>query len=112
MRRMRSTEGMVRAARVSFTLGAALAVLLCTSVAGAQRAPGGLTDDQVREQIIKDSIGSYNATGHPCACPYQVDRAGHSCGRRSAYSRPGGAAPLCYPQDVTAGMVTDWRRAH
>ncbi|MDR3405094.1 MAG: hypothetical protein P4L99_21530 [Chthoniobacter sp.] len=109
---MLSTDGLVRAARAGLTLGAALAVLLCASVAGAQRAPSSLTDGQVREQIIKDSIASYNATGHPCACPYQVDRAGHSCGRRSAYSRPGGAAPLCYPQDVTAGMVADWKKAH
>lgn len=68
------------------------------------------TDEQIRQAIIQQSIGAYNATGHPCACPYQTDRAGHSCGRRSAYSRPGGAAPLCYPQDVTDGMVANWRQ--
>ena len=31
---------------------------------------------------------------------------------RSAYSRPGGAAPLCYPADVTGGEGLDWRKAH
>jgi hypothetical protein len=70
------------------------------------------SDDQVKQVIIRQSVAAYNATGHPCACPYQTDRAGHSCGRRSAYSRPGGAATLCYPQDVTPGMVSDWRRTH
>src|SRR6266581_9800454 len=43
-------------------------------------------------------------------CPYSVDRAGRSCGRRSAYSRPGGASPLCYEKDVTQKMVDDYRK--
>lgn len=89
----------------------ALALLAFPLNASAQRA-GVLTDAQVRGKIIQQSVAQYNGTGHPCACPYQTDRAGHSCGHRSAYSRPGGAAPLCYPQDVTDGMVADWRRAH
>jgi hypothetical protein len=70
------------------------------------------SDAEIRQAIIQQSIAAYNATGHPCACPYQTDRAGHSCGRRSAYSRPGGASPLCYPDDVTDSMMADWRRAH
>jgi Bacterial SH3 domain len=41
----------------------------------------------------------------PCACPYDTDRAGRSCGRRSAFSRPGGYEPLCYPADVTPAMI-------
>jgi outer membrane biosynthesis protein TonB len=31
-----------------------------------------------------------------CECPYDTDNRGRSCGRRSAYSRPGGTAPACY----------------
>lgn len=31
-----------------------------------------------------------------CQCPYDTDKRGRSCGARSAYSRPGGAAPACY----------------
>lgn len=31
-----------------------------------------------------------------CECPYDTDKRGRSCGRRSAYSRPGGASPICY----------------
>jgi hypothetical protein len=72
----------------------------------------GLTDTQIRQQIIQQSVSAYLATGHPCACPYNSARNGSSCGGRSAYSRPGGAAPLCYPSDVTDGMVADWKRQH
>ena len=71
-----------------------------------------LTDVQVRDAIIKGSVAAYLATGHPCACPYNLARNGSSCGGRSAYSRPGGASPLCYPQDVSDGMVAAWRREH
>ena len=89
-----------------------LAIIVLTLATPAFALQPSLSDDEVRQAIIQKSIAAYNATGHPCACPYQTDRAGHSCGGRSAYSRPGGAAPLCYPADVTAGMIADWRRAH
>jgi hypothetical protein len=67
------------------------------------------TDDEIKAELIKESIAAYPGT---CACPYNVDRAGHRCGRRSAYSRPGGYAPLCYPNDVTKEMVEDYRKKH
>lgn len=90
-------------------LGAAALVTLLVSPALA-RSP--LTDDQIRGQLIQESGSAYHATGHPCACPYDSARNGSACGTRSAYSRPGGAEPLCYPKDVTDGMVTDWRARH
>lgn len=34
-----------------------------------------------------------------CDCPYDFDRRGRSCGKRSAYSRPGGRSPICYVRD-------------
>lgn len=85
-------------------------VLLCGAPVALARP--ALTDAQVKEIIIKQSVSDYLSTGHPCACPYNVARNGSSCGRRSAYSRPGGAAPLCYSRDVTPGMIADWRAAH
>jgi hypothetical protein len=88
-----------------------LAAVLVLVGAGAL-AREALTDTQVREAIIKESVAAYLATGHPCACPYNLARNGSSCGGRSAYSRPGGAEPLCYPRDVSDGMVADWRRSH
>ena len=88
---------------------AAFAAALLTFPAVA-RPP--ISDAQARQAIIQQSIADYKATGHPCACPYDTARNGSSCGRRSAYTRPGGAAPLFYPKDVTAGMVLDWRATH
>jgi hypothetical protein len=64
------------------------------------------TDSQIKREIIELSVASYSGS---CPCPYNRDRAGRSCGKRSAYSRPGGAAPLCYEGDVTAAMVAAYR---
>lgn len=65
------------------------------------------TDAAIKQEVIKQSIGKYSGS---CPCPYNADRAGRSCGARSAYSRPGGAAPLCYETDVTQKMVEDYRK--
>ncbi|PWC54216.1 hypothetical protein TSH7_31540 [Azospirillum sp. TSH7] len=67
------------------------------------------TDDEVRQRIIAESIASYPGN---CACPYSTMRNGHRCGGRSAYSKPGGRAPICYSDEVTEAMVAQWRRAH
>jgi hypothetical protein len=32
-----------------------------------------------------------------------------ACGSRSAYSRPGGRALLCYPSDVSEAMIKNYR---
>jgi len=64
------------------------------------------TDAEIKQAIIKQSISSYRGN---CPCPYNTDKAGRSCGKRSAYSRPGGASPLCYDKDVTPKMVADYR---
>jgi hypothetical protein len=67
------------------------------------------TDDEIKQELIRESIAAYPGT---CPCPYNVDRAGHRCGRRSAYSRPGGYAPLCYSADITKEMLEKYRREH
>jgi hypothetical protein len=74
-----------------------------------QTAARQMSDAQVRRAIVSDSIDSYPG---PCACPYNVMRNRRACGRRSAYSRPGGYSPVCYPRDVTEAMVKDYRRTH
>lgn len=68
-----------------------------------------LSDDQIKKAIIKDSIDQYPGN---CPCPYNIARNGSSCGRRSAYSRGGGYAPICYPSDVTKEMIKEWRETH
>jgi hypothetical protein len=65
------------------------------------------TDAEIKQAIINESIASYRGN---CPCPYNTDRAGRRCGARSAYSRPGGASPICYEKDVTQKMVEDYRK--
>jgi len=68
-----------------------------------------LSEGQVRKAIIEESIASYPGT---CPCPYNVARNGSRCGGRSAYSRRGGYAPICYDRDVTADMIAAYNREH
>jgi hypothetical protein len=60
--------------------------------------------------IVRESRAEYYATGHPCACPDDHTRNGRSCGNMSAYIRPSGAHPLCYPSDVTPVMLETYRQ--
>ena len=69
-----------------------------------------LTAAAIAAIIVQASRDQYHATGRPCACPDDTARNGSACGGRSAYSRPGGAAPLCYPSDVTAAMIESYRQ--
>jgi hypothetical protein len=85
-----------------------LILILTASVTAKEQ----FTDEQVRQAIVRESVAQYHSTGHPCACPYDLARNGSSCGGRSAYSRPGGAEPLCYSTDVTPPMVQEWRAHH
>ena len=84
-----------------------IAMALALLAAPAIGAP--MTDAQVKQAIIQESLAGYSGS---CPCPYNVDRAGRSCGRRSAYSRPGGADPICYPEQVTPEMIRHWRAIH
>lgn len=95
--------------RRSILLLAVAMLAISTGGASAQRA-ASLSDDQVRQEIIKESVAAYKATGRPCACPFNLMRNGREYGTVSAYSKPGGASPLCYPKDVSDAKVQDWRR--
>ncbi len=81
----------------------AAAIFTCVATpAHAQK----LSDAAIRQKIIKASIAAYPGN---CPCPYNSDSAGRSCGRRSAYTRPGGHAPVCYPSDVSGSEVRAYR---
>ena len=64
-------------------------------------------DDRIRQIIIQQSIASYPGS---CACPYSTMRNGRRCGRRSAYSKPGGYDPLCYKRDISDQMVEQFKK--
>jgi hypothetical protein len=68
------------------------------------KVEAALTAAAIAAIIVQASRDQYHAGGRPCACLDETARNGSSCGGRSAYSRPGGAAPLCYPSDVTVTM--------
>ena len=68
-----------------------------------------LSDAQIKKLLIDESIAAYNGN---CPCPYSRARNGSRCGRRSAHSREGGAAPLCFAADVSAEMVVAYRQEH
>jgi hypothetical protein len=86
-----------------FALGFAGVIVAAT----AHAAP--MTDTQIRQAIIRQSIASYPGN---CPCPYNTARNGSRCGARSAYNRAGGYAPMCFPSDVSKAQVEEYRRAH
>lgn len=87
--------------RLRRLLGAAALSMLFANTAHAV-----LSDSQVRQRIVQDSLAAYPGN---CPCPYNKDRAGRSCGGRSAWSRAGGYSPICYAREVTPEQVRDWR---
>lgn len=79
---------------------AALAIMATPALAQSS------TDERDRRAMIAESFRNYSGNR---SRPLNVDRAGRSCGKRSAYSKPGGAAPLCYPGDIPDTMLERWR---
>src|ERR1700694_3461201 len=105
---------MVRSSRRQMRFGTTVgAACLCLLFALASSAPAQspLTDQQIATIIVKASRDAYYQTGHPCACPEDSARNGSRCGKRSAYSRPGGAEPYCYVTDVPKEKVESYRAA-
>ncbi len=66
-----------------------------------------IPDSLVVQRIIAESIAMYPGS---CACPFNVDRGGRRCGKRSAYNRGGGYAPLCFAGDISADMIASFRQ--
>lgn len=80
--------------------------------AAPSKAKERMTDAAVAAAIVAASIALYkSSSGGPCACPYDRARNGSSCGKRSAHDRSGGYDVTCYPHEVTAGMISGWRKA-
>ncbi|MCD5972711.1 hypothetical protein K3169_22695 [Pseudomonas phytophila] len=82
----------------------AMLALLCAFSVSAKDSK--IPDSAIVQLLIDDSIASYSGN---CPCPYNAMRNGRSCGKRSAYSKPGGYAPLCYKEDVTKAMIQEYR---
>lgn len=81
--------------------------LLAIFVLFSQSVSAGFSDSEIRQILINRSIAAYPGN---CPCPYNLDRAGRRCGARSAYSKHGACAPVCYRTDVTDEMIAKYRR--
>ena len=66
-------------------------------------------NQKIIQNIIDESIANYSGN---CPCPYNRASNGSPCGRRSAYSKPGGYAPVCYAHDVTPAMISTYKHKH
>jgi len=86
--------------------GWAIAGLLIAGLTGPVAVAG---DDAVKQAIIRESIATYPGN---CPCPYNTASNGSRCGKRSAWSRAGGYAPICYPEEVTQEMIERYRKTH
>ena len=93
-------------------LGPILTILLALVIGLAWIVPAKASpwEGAIAQKTPQQSSHTSKQTTHPhipirsprtgsCDCPYDRDKAGHSCGKRSAYSRPGGASPRCYQDD-------------
>ncbi|WP_084396415.1 SH3 domain-containing protein [Henriciella aquimarina] len=98
----------VNVASLNITGYVATRYLSDACVAGGGLTRQALSRSSVVGILIATSKSSYSGS---CPCPYNVDRAGRRCGGRSAYSRPGGASPLCYPNDVSPAMIERFKAA-
>lgn len=74
-----------------------------------KEAAKALTAAAIAALLVTESRNAYYATGRPCACPDDVMRNGRRCGAHSAYSKPGGADPLCYVSDVSPTLIEKHR---
>ena len=82
----------------------ALLLLSFTLAAGAKESP--VPDSVIVQRLIEESIAEYPGR---CPCPYNAASNGSRCGKRSAYNRDGGYAPLCFKEDVTKEMIQAYR---
>ena len=67
------------------------------------------TNAEIKKEIISQSIQSYSDN---CPCPYNRASNGYKCGKRSAWNRAGGYAPICYENEITDEMINRWKNSH
>lgn len=82
-----------------------LLVGLCMAF-GAEAKQNGQSVEAIKQKIIKESIESYPGN---CPCPYNTASNGSRCGKRSAYNRAGGYAPLCYLEDISDRRLKEYQ---
>lgn len=89
--------------RVSICL--VLGMVFPASPAASQTFNCQIPIPTLKDRLIAESIARYPGN---CPCPYNRDARGRNCGKRSAWNKPGGYSPLCFPGDVTADLVREF----
>ncbi|WP_297843064.1 hypothetical protein [Pseudomonas sp.] len=89
--------------KLGISLIAVLALFYGFSASGKQTT---LADAAIIKILMEESISSYPGN---CPCPYNSAKNGSRCGKRSAYNRPNGYAPLCFKDDVSKEMIQQYR---
>lgn len=81
--------------------------LMIMLLPGSSYAIRGMTDNEVRKNIIDGFTSSFKGD---CACPENKDSKGNRCGDSSAYFKSNSDNSVkCYPADVTEDEVQDYR---
>jgi hypothetical protein len=86
-------------------------MLLCL-VAGLWPVAGlaqRVSDDEIRQMIIRDSLAGFGT--RDCPCPYSYAWNGQQCADKSLYNqRTGHRDIFCYPNDVSWRDIEEYRR--
>ena len=104
---IRSPDATVKKILVALTLVSSCYALAAPAAPAVHDRAPALSDQQVKKRIIADSIDAYPGK---CPCPYNAARNGSACGGRSAWSRKGGYAPICYEREIDDEKVRTWRQ--
>lgn len=99
---------MTHRGRIGLAYGFASLLLALTSLSALAQRPT-VSEADIWTMIIRASIVSYP---HSCPCPYSADRSGRRCGDRSAYTRSGETALMCYPQDIPDEEIARYRERY
>lgn len=91
----------------SFAVAFALGAYCLSATPTPSSAAGQGSELEIRRLLIQRSLTNYPGN---CPCPYNLMRNGAPCAGRSAYSRPGGYRPYCYPQDVPKDEINAYRK--
>ena len=93
-----------------FALLLVAGLVACSDGAQAEKTSKELSDGQIRQLLVKESINAYAGA---CPCPESRNDAGQKCGKNSAYSKSGGdSRPLCYPSNVSDTAIKKYREDH
>lgn len=82
-----------------------IAILVWAVPAYAQTFNCQIPVPTLKDRMIAESIAR---TPGNCPCPYHRDAGGRRCGKRSAWDKPGGYSPLCFPEDISADMLREY----